>query len=51
VALGTSGAKVIVDEVLGSCGSCGSSTAGAVKSASLDYLGLADEVGKSANVS
>jgi hypothetical protein len=47
VALGTSGAKVIVDEILGSCGS---SSAGAVKPASLDYLGLADEVGKSANV-
>jgi hypothetical protein len=47
VAVRTSGAKVIVDEVLGSSGP---SSAGAVKSASLDYLGIADEVGKSVNV-
>jgi uncharacterized protein Yka (UPF0111/DUF47 family) len=47
VALGTTGAKVIVDEFLGPSGP---STAGAIKSASLDYLGIADEVGKSVNV-
>jgi hypothetical protein len=46
VALGTAGAKVMVDEFLGPTGP---SIAGGIKTATFDYLGIADEVGKVGN--
>ncbi len=46
VALGTAGAKVMVDEFLGPTGP---SIAGGIKTATFDYLGIAEEVGKVGN--